>query len=221
MCIIYSTYTVLRCTNTIPQPCFVIVHSGLVGASSGGTVFTRWGRTTCPETPGTELVYSGIVAASHHTEKGGGANYLCLPNDPQPLETTHGIDSDRAKLYGVEYDLSSGSLNILASVKTHNAPCVVCYTSQRATVLTMPGKPTCPSSWTLEYAGYLVADRFNHNRVMFECMDKEPECIPGSAGWINGWGGLFKFTEVASCTVGIPCPPYSHGMELSCAMCTK
>ena len=154
-------------------------------------------------------------------EKGGGANYLCLPNDPQPLETTPDAQFHRANLYGVEYDFYGISSDSLTGIRTHNAPCAVCYTSQRATALTMPGKPTCPSSWTLEYAGYLVAERQNHFRVVFECMDKEPECIPGSAGWIDGYGALLYLTEVANCSVGIPCPPYSNGMELSCAVCTK
>ena len=183
-------------------------------------MFTRWGNTTCPDTPGTKLVYSGLIAASHHLHSGGGANYLCLPHDPQPLETTAGVEFNRATLYGVDYDFPR-SPDTLTSVRTHNAPCVVCYTSQRSTVLTMPGKPTCPDpSWTLEYAGYLVAERHNNHRVMFECLDKDPECIPGSVGWINGWGALMFLTEVANCNSGIPCPPYSQGMELACAVCT-
>ena len=41
---------------------------GLPGSSpvpnSGGGLYTRWGRTTCPSTPGTELVYAGRVGGS-------------------------------------------------------------------------------------------------------------------------------------------------------------
>ena len=202
-------------------------NSGPAGVSSGGTVYTRWGRTTCPDTPGTEVVYSGIVASSHYKENGGGANYLCLPNDPQPLETTPGVQGDRAKLYGVDYHFQPDQSNVLNNVSTHNPPCAVCYTSQRETVLMLPAKHTCPSSWTLEYAGYLVAEYHNHNsQVVFECMDKDPECVPGTVGWNrpNGnprHGGFFFFTEVSVCDAGIPCPPYSEGMELSCAVCTK
>ncbi|CAI8046156.1 hypothetical protein GBAR_LOCUS25510, partial [Geodia barretti] len=32
---------------------------GPPGPSSGGVTYIRWGRTTCPNTTGTELVYSG------------------------------------------------------------------------------------------------------------------------------------------------------------------
>ena len=164
------------------------------------------------------------MASSHNKENGGGANYLCLPNDPQPLETTPGVQGDRAKLYGVDYHFTETS--ILTNVKTHNPPCAVCYTSQRETVLMLPAKPICPSSWTLEYAGYLVTEHPSHNNRIFECIDKDSECIPSSIGWINPsgsppYGGFFYFTEVANCAAGIPCPPYSEGMELSCAVCTK
>ena len=167
------------------------------------------------------------MASSNWKHNGGGANYLCLPNDPQPLDTTPGVQGERATLYGVDYHFHPDQTNVLSAVSTHNPPCVVCYTSRRETVLMLPAKPSCPSSWTLEYAGYLVADSHGHtSKVVFECMDKDPECIPGTAEWNNpsgnpAYGGFFYFTEVATCAAGIPCPPYSQGMELSCAVCTK
>ena len=58
---------------------------GPPGPSAGGAVYTRWGRTTCPNVTGTQLVYAGRAAGSHYAHKGGGANYLCLPNDPSYL----------------------------------------------------------------------------------------------------------------------------------------
>ena len=54
---------------------------GLPGPISGGALYTRWGKTTCPGTPGTELVYSGLAGGSLYSHSGGGANYLCLPED--------------------------------------------------------------------------------------------------------------------------------------------
>ena len=53
---------------------------GPPGPTTGGVVYTRWGKTTCPSTSGTQLLYAGRAAGSHYTEKGGGANYLCLPD---------------------------------------------------------------------------------------------------------------------------------------------
>ena len=58
---------------------------GPAGPSSGGAVYTRWGRTVCPDTTGTELVYKGLAAGSNWDHSGGGANYLCTTEQPQYL----------------------------------------------------------------------------------------------------------------------------------------
>ena len=68
-----------------------------------------------------------------------------------------------------------------------------------------------------QYNGYLMTEYYNHNRATFECVDQDPERIPGSAG--NENGALFYRTE-ATCT-GLPCPPYDPQKELTCAVCTK
>ncbi len=73
------------------------------GPPSGGVVYTRWGRTTCPGTGGTELLYEGLAAGSHRSHKGGGADYLCLPKDPQYSAYQRG-DYQANYLYGVEYE---------------------------------------------------------------------------------------------------------------------
>ena len=96
-------------------------------------MYTRWGRTKCPDITGTQLVYAGRAAGSHYTHKGGAANYLCLPNDPSYLQfrsrsTSYGL------LYGTEYETRNGPLSAL---QDHNVPCAVCYVSTRGTVLTM------------------------------------------------------------------------------------
>ena len=59
--------------------------SGPSGSSvGGGTVITRWGKTTCPNTPSTEFVYEGIIAKGHHSGYGGN-NYQCLPKNSDYL----------------------------------------------------------------------------------------------------------------------------------------
>ena len=54
---------------------------GPAGPKSGGVVYTRWGNSSCP-TSSVE-VYSGVTAGSYYIHSGGGANYLCMPNDPE------------------------------------------------------------------------------------------------------------------------------------------
>ena len=177
-------------------------------------MYVRWGRTTCPSTPGTELVYAGKAGGSHYTHGGGGANKLCLPDDPQYLSYQSGHQN--SYLYGAEYQISSGQP--FQSMHDHNVPCAVCHSSTRTSLLTIPARTSCPSSWTREYYGYLMAERHTHSgRSTFECVDSSPESVPGSAGNING--ALFYHTE-ATCT-GLPCPPYVDGREVTCAVCTK
>ena len=39
----------------------------------------RWGKTTCPQISQTSLVYEGRVGGSWYSQRGGSAEYLCLP----------------------------------------------------------------------------------------------------------------------------------------------
>ena len=191
---------------------------GPQGPSGGGVTYTRWGRTTCPSTPETELVYTGYAAGSGYTEKGGGSNYLCLPKIPLYLTTVSGTPHPwRGYLHGVEYQ-GPRSLPVPSN---HEAPCAVCHTAARSSVLMVPARHVCPSSWTLEYSGYLMSASAGHDtRSMFECVDKNPESVPGTSSNTNG--AHFYYTEpICTPAGGIPCPPYVAGYELTCAVCTK
>ena len=186
---------------------------GPVGPSSGGVVYTRWGRTTCPDTPGTELVYAGRAGGSRYNTRGGAANHLCLPENPDYLQYQAGVQG-YSPVYGVEYHTTGSPLN---SVYQHHAPCAMCFTSARVAVLMIPAKTQCPPSWTLEYTGYLMAEYQGHQRSKFECIDKDPEHVPGSAS--NTDPALFYHTE-GTCSE-LPCPPYDPQKELTCVVCTK
>ena len=103
-----------------------------------------------------------------------------------------------------------------------NVPCAVCYATTRAAAMMIPAKTTCPQSWTREYYGYLMSaykgrSTHPHYRTMFECVDKDPDSIPGSAADTDG--ALFYHVE-ANCN-GMPCPPYDPQKELNCVVCTK
>ena len=39
---------------------------GPAGPRSGGVTYTRWGKSSCPNVAGTELVYSGRAGGSHY-----------------------------------------------------------------------------------------------------------------------------------------------------------
>ena len=183
--------------------------------TTGGAVYIRWGRTTCPSTPGTELVYTGRAGNGVKNQQGGGGNYQCLPHYPDYSSYRSGNQGGSSSLHGTEYQINSGQP--FYSMDDHDVPCSVCYTATRGTVLMIPAKMTCPSSWTQEYRGYLMAERSNHHRSTFECVDRNPESLPGSGSQRDG--ARFYHTE-STCDT-LPCPPYVAGRENTCVVCTK
>ena len=56
-----------------------------------------------------------------------------------------------------------------------------------------------------------------HHRSSFDCVDVNPDIVPGSAGDIDG---AFFYYVIATCN-GLQCPPYQANQVVSCAVCTK
>ena len=80
----------------------------------------------------------------------GGSGYLCMPSDPDyTLRYQNGVQG-HSPLYGTEYQ------SPVQGKSDHNVPCAVCLASTRETVLMLPAKTSCPTSWTEEYDGYLM-----------------------------------------------------------------
>ena len=189
-------------------------EAGIVGAPgpvSGGATYTRWGRTSCPSITGTSLVYSGRAGKSWYDQRGGGGNYQCLPNNPEYGQYVAGVQG-KSLIFGVEYEGP-----VQSALHNHNVPCAVCHVSTRAAVLMILAWRHCPSQWTLEYTGYLMAGFKDYGMSTYECVDKDAESVPGSSA--NTDGGSFFHVE-ASCN-GLACPPYVAEKELTCAVCTK
>ena len=195
--------------------------AGPQGPPSGGAIYTRWGKSSCPPVEGTELVYSGITGGTLHNQQGGGANHLCMPTDPHYNPTLRYRLGPRSEanngyanyVYGAEYEYP------LQGTHNHNVPCAVCYVSSRPTVLMIPAQYRCPSSWTTEYFGYLMTEKRNNHRSTFECVDADQESLSYSVGNTNG--ALFYHVE-ANCGHGhLPCGRYQQYKELNCVVCTK
>ncbi len=190
---------------------------GSRGPISGGVVYTRWGKSSCPNNLGTDLLYAGRAGGTFFSQEGGGANYLCMPEDPEYDSSLRYLAGTQnvAKVYGAEYQ------GPVQGSRDHNVPCAVCFIRSREVVVMIPAKASCPPSWTREYYGYLMTEFMGlssniRGRTMFECVDKDQDSIPGSAANTNGV--LFYHTE-ASCN-GLPCPPYNEHQELNCLVCT-
>ena len=86
------------------------------------------------------------------------SSYLCLHRQPQFLRTTAGLQQGWGRLYvyGTLYEARDNP-PAFGSIEHHEAPSAVCYTARRNTKITIPARTSCPSSWTREYYGYLMA----------------------------------------------------------------
>ncbi|XP_028411428.1 collagen alpha-3(IV) chain-like [Dendronephthya gigantea] len=182
--------------------------------NSGGTVYTRWGKKTCPN--GATLIYSGVMGGSHYTHGGGGSNYLCMPLDPI-YEKVKAGNQGYSYLYGVEYEMNLHGPLFPNNLHDHEATCAVCEAENRGSQLMIPARNVCPSGWTLEYKGYLMSDHISHKRTEFICVDSNPDAVQGTQSNLNG--GLLYVVE--SHCGSLPCLPYVQGNELTCAVCTK
>ena len=122
--------------------------------------YIRWGKSSCPTTPATQLVYEGRAGGNEHNQQGGGAEKLCLPNDPDYINVFRSTNALQyvATIYGAEYTTRDGPHH---NIYNHNVPCAVCYASTRAAMIMVPAKTQCPSSWTRKYYGYLMTEHGN------------------------------------------------------------
>ncbi|CAG2195227.1 CDKL [Mytilus edulis] len=106
--------------------------------SNSGVTCVHWGKKGCPKRA--EIVYSGQVGRNDHTTKGGGVNYLCLPNDP---ENGHHQSFGNDQIFGGEYRISSSDKpSGWSESMRYKVPCSVCYKKHKSTVLVIPGNLT-------------------------------------------------------------------------------
>lgn len=87
----------------------------------------------------TFFFFSGQVGGNQHSYRGGGVNYLCLPNDPQNGQH-QSYDNDQ--VHGGEYrlDAKTKPSGWSESMGDKEIPCAVCYQKRRSAVIMIPGK---------------------------------------------------------------------------------
>ena len=114
-------------------------------------------------------------------------------------------------MVGLQYEDYDGKF------KGNNVNCAVCLASSRSLTLMIPARIECPSGWTREYYGYLVAERRGHpSKSNFACLHKDLKAIYMA----NIHGPTMMHVE-AECKGARHCPPYEQGKELACVVCTK
>ena len=84
------------------------------------------------------LIIVGQAGGNYYTNKGGGSNYLCLPNDPdngKPFSYANDV------LFGAEYEVAgSGKPSGFGNLHEQDVPCAVCKRRGTSSVLMIPGK---------------------------------------------------------------------------------
>lgn len=189
----------------------------------GSSVFIRWGRAVCPNGRGTVLVYEGRVAGSQSTHQGeGGANYICLPLNPEYNKpVTQGYHS-RASLFGVEYGHVEDLFARMGQgprISYLGVPCAVCRAEKRGSLMMIPARNVCPTrQWTREYQGYLMTGSSNGTRQEYICVDNDATGV--NVLHSKSHSGKALLTSVLGKCGVLPCPPYEQDRELTCAVCT-
>ena len=151
---------------------------------------------------------------------GGGAEMICLhelPNAPTSFSGT------KSYIHGVEYEFAGAPFstgnNGGNSLLNNDMPCVVCQAMEERTAQFMlPGRNVCPPSWITEYYGYLVAPADGYQKGTYTCLDNAPEVISVGSASVNP---CMIWPVGVECDSAVPCPPYSPGNAIPCAVCTK
>ncbi|XP_052059810.1 short-chain collagen C4-like [Mytilus californianus] len=186
------------------------VHNG----ENSGETYIRWGKTSCPKE--SNLVYDGYAAGKHFNIGGSGANFLCLPKNPEWNSYKDGVNTWRGKIYGIEYEV--GQKPYPSTFHDKDMPCAVCQ-SKRSTVLMVPGKLTCHDGWHKEFSGYLMSQSSTNGRTPAEyiCVDEKLESVPGGD---SGRNEAVVYPVEVVCG-SLKCPPYVNGRELTCVVCSN
>ncbi|CAC5381992.1 unnamed protein product [Mytilus coruscus] len=176
-----------------------------------GSTFTRWGRKNCPQK--SSLIYDGYMTGKKQNRNGGGSNYLCLPKNPE--YTNLQSPNIARNLYGVETDING----FHPDIANKDASCAVCITKNRASVLMIPGRKSCPTGWNVEYWGYLMSEGHHSSwqPTEYVCVDNKPVGVPGGDR-DNGDSVVYL---VGGMCGSLKCPPYVNGKPLTCVVCSK
>lgn len=201
---------------------FVVTRTGSTSSASGD-FYTIWGRKTCPYS--SKLVYGGQMTGPSWLSFGGGANYQCLPNNPE--YTHYAPRASHSSLRTAQYRFGPHF--------DHLIPCAVCETQAATSKLMIPAQTKCPSSgWTLEYRGNLVStaeyeahseafQKDHYFRSSYVCIDERPESLNGGS---YGRDGTQVYLVTAACGEKVSgalhnCPPYQKNTALACVVCSK
>lgn len=168
------------------------------------------------------------MAGPDYRAAGGGANYQCLPSDPEYITDPPNVP--HAAFTSVWYHSSVGN-TFTKPLSWQSVPCSVCEVKQGVTKIMIPAKTSCPTgNWTLQYKGFVMtaADQHSLNdpvkdkwfKGTYECIDELAEGAPFKP--VGTFEGAPIYTVKADCDKFYQhCPPYQSGKAISCVVCSK
>ena len=184
-------------------------------SNTTGSVYTRWGRTTCPT--GTELLYTGYAGSGNAGHRGSGATNMCLTKSPKYLTYNDG-NQNPALLYGVQF-YQSGIVPEFDAVYKRAMPCSVCYTTAVSNIM-YPARTDCPANWKLQYTGYIMSTYYSSRQTDWACVDANPDNLaPGNENSLNIPWYLTEI-ECGSIWCRNQIGRYIQDRELTCSVCT-
>jgi hypothetical protein len=187
-----------------------------VGCSScagdaGESVYTRWGSRSCPA--GSSVLYEGTMMSEFYSHRGGGANTVCVHSQMQTPAGSSSGNQNGHLLYTMEYE-NTGAID---ANHNHEAACAVCELDHWESVYTQWGRSTtCTNGHLTLYTGFVMAERYTHNKGEFVCVDSE-RAVTLSSSSGNQNGGLLYSTEMEGGSSDED--KYPHNVEVGCMVC--
>ena len=149
-------------------------------------------------------------------------DFLCLPRDPQWLTYNTGSTPVASWMRSVEY-ISKDYGIFSSTINQKRAVCARCFTQSRPAIIMIPARTTCPSGWTREYYGYLMASYEGYAHPSnYICVYYSPSYYTHSD---PGQGGGLTFVNadcdgegtIDECGTG----EYVNNRQLTCVVCSR
>lgn len=155
------------------------------------------------------------MAGSSSDANGNGANYQCLPTEPN-YGTFNSTSNDVRASISVATLATNGSV-LSSGLDGKIIQCALCQTIS-ATSATMFIGNTCPVNWTKEYNGYLVSEEEVTGRTAkgYACLKETPDVLDNS----SGRAGTSSVNLVELECDALSCGTSTSNEEVSCAVCS-
>lgn len=148
-------------------------------------------------------------------EGGSGSSWECFPDSyVTPDNANTNDDAQRGKIYGVE--LISADPPFDSSKEGKAILCSVCQLYTRNAIVMVPGTHTCPSGYTEQYKGYIVAAGSSSNNIPqdYVCLDENVD-----VGTESGNNQAKAYPVQVKCGA-LDCGTYPDNAEIKCIVCS-